>query len=292
MKILNHKVKRGNQDIIIAAFGDFQYGNPACSVPTAKKFLKFAKDTAKRFKTELVWVGIGDYTDLLSPSNRLAWKQSGIYSSSRRTIQARTVEPIIKECRDILAPYMAGKTIAMAQGHHYMLLEGGLKDKLGKKHFHTDSWLASELGTPEDGFFFGSAIIKLEFPDGTIYRMHACHGEGNSVSNTYGLQKLLNQARGWSNVQMHIMGHTHKPGISSFSQLSEVLNPKTGKSELVAQQIPLITGGSFLRSFTICENGAENYPETKQLTSVPLGGIIVLVRAKKGKIEQVPMALL
>ena len=286
MKIISYKAKQDS--IVIAPFGDLQYGNEACSLKSAKKYLEFAKEVSKRFRCELKFLGTGDYIDLMSPSNRERYKASGIYASSRRLIEGRATMPLMRELRDFLKPYMGAvkgesRTIALCQGHHYMLLEnGGAKSSDGSRHFHTDTWLGAELGMQPDNFVEAAAIVKIEFPNGRVYRIHITHGQGNSsATGTYGLNKLSRQSNSWEAIDCFVMGHTHRAGVSDIVQLRE------RDGDLVSRQSPLLTSGAFMKSYLTDQI---NYPEAQQLGGVALGGIVLYLRAEDVML-QAPIAL-
>lgn len=260
MKILEKKLD-GNS-VIIAPFGDLQYGNLACSVSYARRYLSFVEEMAHALNVPHYFIGTGDYMDLMSPSNRDRYKASGLYGSTRRTINDRTVVPIVEETRELLSP-MYGKTLTLHQGHHWMFMDPPLIDDSGREQYHTDKWLASQLGAV---FVEGAAIVKLAFPSGREYRILATHGQGNGSTPTYGLNKLSRDSKSWEAIDCFVMGHTHKVGIAAEIRLYEE------NGQLRGRQTPLITSGAFMRSYLV---GEMNYPEEKQLGSLALGGTML-----------------
>jgi hypothetical protein len=265
LEIIEKKLETSG--VVIAPFGDFQYGNNACSVSYARRYFDFVKETARAYDVPYYFLGMGDYMDLMSPSNRSRYKQSGLYGSTRRSIEERTAVPIMQEAYEILQPYMEGRTLALCQGHHWMALEFGMIDSIGFPHYHTDTWLAAMLGCKN--FVEGAAIVKFEFPSGRIYKVHITHGEGNGSTMVYGLNKLGRQSKSWEGIDCFAMGHTHKVGFAAEVSIYEE------DGQLRARQKPLLTSGAFMRSYLV---GEINYPEEKQLGALALGGTILLVK--------------
>lgn len=258
MEIIENRLS--SSDLIVFPVGDFQIGNPACSLNYVKRYLDWTISISSKLETERRFIGTGDYMDFMSPSNREKYRSSGLYSSTTRLIQETTVLPLAEKVYEILGPTLSGETVALCQGHHWMNLEGeGLGDAEGKRHFHTDKWLAAMLGAR---FVESAVLVKFIFPSGRVYRVHATHGQGNGQSLTYGLNKLDRQASSWEAVDAFAMGHTHKAGIAASTRIRE----EDGK--LVSRQVPLITCGGFLKAYL---EGDTSYAEEKQLSSLALG---------------------
>lgn len=255
MKIYTRSVEK---DVLIAPLGDIQYGNEGFSKNYLTRYLNWVHTISKENKAKVYFIGTGDYIDLMSPSNRDRYKKSGLYSSATRVIQDRTVIPLMSECAELLE-YTNGKFLAFARGHHWMHFTERIDDE-----YDTDSWLATSLQAPAP--FEGAAIIRLEFPSGRKYRIHATHGQGNSQAVSYGLNKLARQAHSWENIDAFVMGHTHKLGLGVLAPLSEE------GGELKSRQIPLITSGAFLRSYV---KDITTYSEEGQMWSLALGASVL-----------------
>ncbi len=261
MEIIDWNV---GDSVVIAPFGDLQYGNPACCVPYAERYFNFVKEFADKMDVEHLYIGTGDYMDLMSPSNRRNYKASGLYGSTCRSHNDRTTVPIMEETLALLKPHMQGRTIGMCEGHHWMELFPPQKDYKGVTHYKTDTWLTAQLGC--ENFIDASAIIKLHFPSGRIYRIHVTHGEGNGQTPVYGLNKLSRQSKSWEAIDCFIMGHTHKVGVAAEVRLYEE------DGELLGRQTPILTAGAFMKGYLV---GEVNYPEEKQMASLALGGTML-----------------
>ena len=251
MEIVDFELKKSKA--LICPVGDIQYGNFACSEKYVRRYFDWTVAMSKRLSAQLVYIGMGDYMDLMSPSNRGKYKASGLYSSTLRSVETRTTLPIMQETLELMTPYMKGKTAVLVQGHHWMFLDSPVDDC-----YHTDKWIAMKLGAR---FVEAAAIVKFNFQSGRTYRFHVCHGEGNGNTETYGIDKLSRQSRSWEGIDAFGMGHTHKAGVGSLIRVYE----EDGR--LLARQVPLITCGGFLKSYVV---GEVNYPEAKQLWSLAL----------------------
>jgi hypothetical protein len=276
MKIIERDLR--SENVLICPIGDVQYGNFACSTKYVKRYLDWTQDVSFKLGAERIFVGTGDYMDLMSPSNRGRYKASGLYGSTLRSIDTRTVIPIMQETHQLLESHLSGNTVAMVQGHHWMFLEDGYEG-----FYHTDKWLSMMLGAE---FVEAAAIIKFNFPSGRVYRFHVCHGEGNGSTETYGINKLSRQSRSWEGIDAFAMGHTHKAGVGALIRVYEE------DGDLLARQVPLITCGGFLKSYVVDD---VNYPEAKQLWSLALSATALHLQNKgsgPSGLLQAPMMLL
>jgi hypothetical protein len=275
MRFFTHNVN--GDKLAIAPFGDVQSGNEGFSEKYYRRYLGW---TNQRFADcDIAYVGTGDYTDCMSPSNRAGYKASGIYSSTKRLIQRRAFEYVVHDFVDITKPYTdQGTVVALARGHHWASydkpVEIGDEDKA---IFDTDTHIAHLLGTKT---FPAAAIVKFAFPGvPEPFRLFIQHGQGNGQSLAYMLNKMSRLIGGWENVDAMAVGHSHKLGFIAASKIREV------EERLVHRPVPLISAGSFLKAYL--END-EAYPEEKQLGALALGASVLRVERVDGEWQMEP----
>jgi hypothetical protein len=251
--------------VLIAPLGDIQFtGNDpnvkgGCSVGGLKSHLSWLRRTAEQLGASLSIIGTGDYVDMMSPSNRDKYKANGFYSNVTRAMSFY-MGHIVEELAEILSAYISPEEVeVLLMGHHYFPYEDG-------KFRHSDEHLAHLLGiknAPHDG----AAYLRYQWST-TTYNVLAAHGQGNGQSLAYGLNKLDKLAGGWSDVQAHVTGHTHKLGSIKKAQLAV----RDGK--VIHDDVRLITAGAFLRGWVKDEL---MYPEAGQMGALPIGGSALYV---------------
>jgi len=265
------------QRLLVAPVGDIQFTGSAnvggCSESALRSYLTEIRRLAEVNDAQVAWIGTGDYVDLMSPSNRVRYRASGLYSTAGRMVSS-AVSGIVAELAAVLREYMEPhEIVALCYGHHYFTYDMGDNNEEVLPWRDTDVHLACELGMSQrehQGLVHGLGCVTFQFQEGgATYRVLFEHGQGNGQMLAYGLNKLDKIAGGWEGVDAHVMGHVHKIGISKKARL--MLDER---GELCHRDIMLLTSGTFLRGYV-----AESvlYPEMKQLPPLPLGSSAVLV---------------
>ena len=145
------------------------------------------------------FVGMGDYTDFASPSNRSRLKAANLYDTATDIIDQKA-EELTEEIGDYLKP-TRGKWLGMVEGHHLHELKDGTT---------TDMRLCAML----DAQFLGTTgLLNLVFTrTGTrlpvVIWFH--HGVGSGQTGYYPLARLEKVAAVWEGVDIFAMGHTTK----------------------------------------------------------------------------------
>jgi len=253
MKVI--EVETGSDQFSIGMVGDIQLGNPGFSEGAWSRAVR----ATRQVQGTLFLVGMGDYIDFMSPSNRANYRASGIYSSSRRLIDERVAVPLVK---DVAAKMkgMNGKWSVLLEGHHwcdmYQAEADGSSENTGATQ-NSDIFLAQLLDAPFVGLM-QTALVRFKLSNGRVFTLLASHGAGGGQTLTYMLNKMVKKVGGWEEIDAVATGHTHV--------LSGLAIPKLRYSEvekdLVARNVPIINTGSFLKGIKI---GAALYPEFQHL---------------------------
>jgi hypothetical protein len=236
MELVTFNIPRKQSDkspIVIAPLGDIQWSGKRG--PTAKESLREYLD--RTLELGAYYLGMGDYTDFLSPSNRQRLAGSGLYDTSMDVIDDKALDLVLELYQDYLKP-TKGRWLGLLHGHHYAMLKTGES---------TDQRLCQLL----DARFLGtSAFIRLQFEihkaktNVTIWAHHGCGG-GQTAGAP--LNKLQNAALGFE-ADIFVMGHTTK---SPATPLNRVIPRWAGKGapDLVHKKVLLVNSGGFNKSY-------------------------------------------
>lgn len=257
MELVDAHIRRGA--FTIAPLGDIQYGSQGCSTSLLKK------DIARIAERNQFVIGMGDYTDPMSPSNRMALKVAaqGLYESTLDLIDD-AVQRMVTDLATYLKPIKAKNWLGLLGFDHGWELQDGQP---------SDAFLARKVG----GAYLGhSTIISVHQGDHIRpLRIFATHGKGGSVSSTgktLHLERLLSAF----DVDIVLMGHSHlKYGVPVQRIGTRVR--KNGETRLYAEQKIVGITGSYLKGY---ESGTTrsgwpsgSYVERAAMRPVPLGGI-------------------
>jgi hypothetical protein len=154
-----------NQPVYLIPFGDIHRSAPMCNVEKWKEFLAWAKT-----KPNAYFLGMGDYDDLLSTSERtLISRQAGVHVSTIETLEDLFVDFTLGLCDDL--EFMRGRLVGLIEGHHYAKLQDGRT---------TTQLMCGKLGCKYLGV---STFIRLSFRNNSksmAIDIWAHHGVGNS----------------------------------------------------------------------------------------------------------------
>lgn len=226
-------------EVIIVPLGDIQYGPPECDVDRLKRLIAWASQF-----DNVYFVGMGDYIDFASPSNRgrqKAMQATGESYDSTTRVQDKGAREDLEALKRLLAP-TRGKWLALLSGHHYWVFEDGT---------NSDEELAEYLGAEYLGV---EGIVNVKFPKadtkrGTQYFniwMH--HGEGNAQTLAGVLGKPEKMAAAYDEVDVFLMGHVHKKVTAKFPRVRPIFPVRGGEPKLQERNVIVATTGSFLKA--------------------------------------------
>jgi len=284
MEILDYQPKTThNQRLewkptILIPVSDVQYGSEACSSARFRRWIERILRLYDNPDYQLLFLGLGDYTDSLRPSMRRKFQQSGmdedehIVEAVYDTIQ-RHHEGFLK-----LVDGTQGKWIGLLEGHHYFDFGNGVT---------SDTMLAEKLDTT---FLGDCARIHLTFqrtyPNGgksgsRDFQIWAHHGEGGGMTPGAPLNKL-NPLVGRFEADCFLMAHQHKAVTTKVPYCYDVR--VKGGWKMTHKDISLTCTGGWLQGFG---QGSRNggraggyYPEQKMLTPLSLGGTRIYIEPR------------
>lgn len=211
-------------------------------------------------KAGAYYLGTGDYSDFLSPSNRKALKVSGLYDTATDLIESWHDE-WLGRLQEVLKP-TAGRWLTMVEGHHYYAYSDGTT---------TDTRLANCLGAPFGGT---SSVVRLTFQDSNrhsaAYNIFVTHGEGR------GFGHLRRLAPGFPGVDMFVQGHNCELSDEVLSCIEFYGRP--GQLKMRERDQRLVLAGGFMRGYAAGSRlgrsgrASGSYVEQRGLRPLAIGG--------------------
>ena len=213
---------------------------------------------------------MGDYIDILSPSNRKAWQSAALYDSARQAMEDKATG-----YEDLFISMMAGtegRWLGLLQGHHFFEHEDGTT---------SDTRIAKALKAP----FLGTcAFVRLSFRHPTHNTRLKCviwchHGAGSGMMPAAPINKLVPIMYSFE-ADIYIIGHQTKKPVAKMPRIYMSDKPPY---KLVAKNKVLAGTGGFTKGY---EAGSRNiagrpegsYVEKAMMTPVSLGGILIKIR--------------
>ena len=210
-----------------------------------------------------LFVGMGDYIDFASPSNREAIKAAGLYDNAR-TVIAKATRDLVDDVYERILKPTAGRWLGMVQGHHHFPLDDGVD---------SDEYLAQLLDSPWLAEF---GLIKMRFADGYDITIGVFHGSGgSSVFPHGGLNKPFRFAP-HVRLDLLLMGHTTKKAASEFS-IMRFEAPEGGPDRLEHDECKLVNTGGWTKGYL---DGKETYVSKAMLSPVVLGQPMIHIRPR------------
>jgi len=270
MKTISHTPERfsltevdSTEPFTIVPIGDLQLmsqGIESGVTVNLSRFKQHLKYIEKTYPNPL-YLGMGDYTDFMSPSNRDSMKQGKIYAQSREYIEEAAIE-LADQFVDLVT-HTKGKWLGVLTGHHFYELKDGTT---------TDQFIARELDAPFLGRVAHITVIFRRKDGGTKktdgrLNIWAHHGEG---ARKYPAGKIVdNVAPHWPEVDLFFMGHMHE---SDSARIARYTVDNAG--DIVTRNSLAVVTGAWLEPVTA---GASSYVEDKILRPRATGAPVVVV---------------
>ncbi|MEN6414413.1 MAG: hypothetical protein ABFC84_16875 [Veillonellales bacterium] len=248
-----------NEPIYLIPFGDVHRFSRLCHKEKWYEFLNWAKR-----KKNCYFLGMGDYDDLMSYSERKALNQACFHDSTCQTIDEIFLERCKKLAKEL--SFMNGRLIGLIEGNHFGVLENGIT---------TTQKLCELLKTKYLGV---SSFIRLTIMRG--YKNYsidiwAHHGRGASRL-VGGSLNTLQQMENIADADIYLMGHDHKKSAAVKSRL--VLSPNGDRIGLSHKKILFARTGSFLKGY---EPEEPSYVAKGAMTPTDLGVVKIELTPKR-----------
>lgn len=187
--------------------GDFQWaGKKANSTALThlQRTIGEALEDGDKAGREVRFIGMGDYIDFASPSNRARLKAANLYDTAMDVVDEKALELTLEIYELALKP-TKGRWLGLVEGHHFHEMKDGTT---------TDMRLCALLDAP---FLGTSGLIKVGFnlgrdslKRGLPVTLWVHHGVGSGQTGYFPLARLEKIAAVWEQVDVFAMGHTTK----------------------------------------------------------------------------------
>lgn len=246
-----------NKPIIIVPVGDVHRFAPLHAEDKWHEFIDEWKD-----KDNVYFLGMGDYLDVISTSERMALSHSNLHDSTTQTF-----DNFIKDKCDQFVEeigFMKDRLIGMLGGNHYYEFASGVT---------SDQYLCERMGCKYLGV---KTLIDFRFIDDCGHHGHriiinAHHGEGGGRTSGASINKLQRMAEGVE-ADIILQGHDHNKMADYITRLrltNSQSNPKLDKRKIL-----LARTGGFLKGYV---DGEKSYIVDANLNPTDLGTIAIQI---------------
>lgn len=233
------------EDFYIPVFSDVHRYAYNCDVKGWLNFLDYCK-RLEREKKRVYYLGLGDYDDMISTSERLKLDHSQFHDTTYDTLDDFVDKRTKDFCKEL--DFMKGKTIGLVEGnHHYKFSHGDTSTMRMCKYLNTK-------------YLGGISIIRLVFTykgnprakkaTVDIYAHHTAGSRGGGGRKAgSSLNKLEDMADVWD-VDICLAGHDHRmnSGFPIRMFLDNQMNVKQ-------RDILLVRTGSFQKGWVPDKQG-------------------------------------
>ena len=252
-KIHQHtiNVEKLNETHYLLPFGDVHLKTPLCDTERWESFRAWANQ-----KQRALFLGVGDYIDLASSSNRLALKRAGLYDFTRGAIDEKAAEYTADFISDI--KFMEGRLLGLMGGNHFYDFPDGTS---------SDSRICQALGTT---FLGASTFVRLSFDyfgSRATVDIWAHHGKGAARSHGGSLKRVEDMAD-QAEADIYLMGHDHKKSFATKVRLALTSGGRSGEIKLRQRKIIVGRTGGFLKGYV---DGVSSYVVDGQYGPLDLG---------------------
>jgi|TARA_R110000824_G_scaffold188467_3_gene369812 predicted phosphodiesterase len=252
-------VKSLNDTIYLVPFGDIHYGAPLCATEKYQQFMDWGKGNPNVY-----YLGMGDYTDLASASERERLK-SGLHDSTVDTLELMYMGLLEKFA--LTMEHTRGNLIGLIEGnHHYRFMDGTT----------STNRLCNMMDTTYLGCTsFIRLVLKLNTMETSI-DLFVNHGQGGSARLAGGSMNRVQYMAEMADADIYLMGHDHKRGVLPDTRL--YLQDRKGALTVKERQVMYARTGSFLKCYV---SGKGSYIVDTAKKPADLGGIKIGMRLRR-----------
>lgn len=253
--------KKYGETLYVIPVGDIHRSAPLCHEEKWIEFLEWAKK-----KKNCYFLGMGDYDDLVSTSERESLIRSPLHDSTVQTIETmyrKHTDRLIKEMS-----FFKGKTIGLLEGNHFAQFQNGTTS-------------TQRMCEALDCKYLGcSAFIRLilEDPVRKVSRsvdIWAHHGTGAARLVGGSLNKVQQMAEA-AEFDIGLMGHDHKKSVATINRLR--LSGQGDKMRLSHRKVLVGRTGSFLKGYV---PGERSYVADGMMNPTDLGVLKIELTPKR-----------
>lgn len=216
-----------DEPLVLIPIGDIQYDGEGrrCDLRRLREVIEYGlSHPGGRF------LGVGDYIDFTSPSNRRRLLSAALYDTATDAID-RMACAICDDLMEVLEP-SRGRWLGLVHGHHYHALQSG---KL------SDEYLAERLDCP---FLGTSAFLEITTPSArTPLRVMMHHYWAGGRTPGAHLHEAHRRVAS-HDADLYFYGHCHRLGVEPLVQLTTA-EGEDGGVQILALSRGIIFCGSY-----------------------------------------------
>ena len=271
--------KKFGEPIYLIPFGDVHRSSPMCHEEKWKEFLDWAKSKPRAY-----FLGLGDYDDLASTTERSILLDRKLHESTKITLEDQYKRFTLRLAKEL--EFMRGRLIGLIEGNHYGEFQNGTT---------TTQLLADKLGTAYLGVScFVRLFLILKNEDVLSHRgltvdIWAHHGKG-AARLVGGSLNRVSQMEESAEADIYLMGHDHKKSAATKTRLKLVGNGPD-VMRLSHRKVLICRTGSFLKGY---EEGKASYIVDGAMNPTDLGVVKIEItprRERKGSTDQIEVDL-
>lgn len=252
------------EPIYLIPFGDVHRSAPLCH---EEKWLEFCTWAREKAPERTYFLGMGDYDDLASASERRLLNGQDLHESTVETLEELYNKHTHRFFKEI--EFMKGRCIGIMGGNHFAEFQSGMT---------SDQKLADLLNCKYLG---SNSFIRLSFFSKTKHAstnsidIWAHHGMGASrlVGGSINRVQQMGEV---AEADIYLMGHDHRKGAIPSSKLR--LKEGNGSVRLSHRKQLYVRTGSFLKGYV---EGKKSYIVDKALNPTDLGVVKIELTPKR-----------
>lgn len=271
MEHIKKDVRNLKGDLVIVPMGDLHSNTDGCDKERLAGLFAWIKRQQK--KKEVLILGVGDYIDAWSPSERavIGGGKSGygLHETSYEELD-RVAFALSDRFLEYFKGVKPGSVVELGEGHHFMTFKS---KKSGKYcNLSTTEYMCDKLGAK-----FGTEVAYVEFllPHGLKLKVVATHGYGGARTDGARVVKRTRMADTFGDAHIYLMGHDNTKAVYTKQRIG------FDGGEMYALKQYFCGTGSFQRAYTI--GGETNYVERLLLPPNDLGVVMIHVQVEERK---------
>lgn len=264
-------ISLGNRTLRIIPIGDVHYNTDECDRERYGRLIARAKEWIAAGDPTF-GIGIGDYNDAISPSERASIVAAkGGFGLHDTTL--RELDRAAKRITDRFYRITKGLPfLGLCEGHHWMTFSG-LMEPRKYRAASTTEYLCDLL---ECKFLGTLGIIDLSFGSNLTLRIAATHGYGSARTAGARVQKRVRMME-VVNANIYLMGHDDEKMVKG-AQILDFDN----SGRFISKKVAFVATGSFQRAYHLGRSSGD-YVEQLMLPPAQLGVAIIEIRVESRK---------
>jgi hypothetical protein len=236
-------VAKETRQITLVPVGCIHYG---CALHATEEFDKFCAWAATQ--DDIYFIGMGDYFDSVSASERLVFAGSQLHDTTKRSLEEwweALVEEFVEKTR-----FMWGRTIGLVEGNHFANISGGFTttEIMCQKY----NGLLKDTPGVRCQYLGASAFIRIQLKMSNVKRASVdifCHHGRGAARTSGGSINTVEQMAAIADANIYLMGHDHKKMSVPDCKLRLVCDSKNSTLMVKDRPILYVRTGSFLKAY-------------------------------------------